>query len=109
MNRLSKRSTALILLAAVLIAGYPAASVSAKAQAQRRQVVGWNIVPSILARIKAPKFPARDFPITDFGARPGSENDNTSAIREAIEACHAAGGGRVVIPPGVFQTGAIHL
>jgi unsaturated rhamnogalacturonyl hydrolase len=109
MNRLTRRSTALILLTAVLIAGFPASSASAKVQPQRRQLAGWDLVPTILARIKAPKFPARDFPITDFGARSGSESDNTAAIRKAIEACHAAGGGRVVIPPGVFQTGAIHL
>lgn len=109
MNRFSKRSTALILLTALLVAVYPATNASAKAEPQRRQFVGWDIVPTILARIKTPKFPARDFPITDFGARPGSESDNTAAIRKAIEVCHAAGGGRVVIPPGVFQTGAIHL
>ena len=28
---------------------------------------------------------------------------------KAIEACHASGGGRVVVPPGVWKTGAIHL
>jgi polygalacturonase len=35
--------------------------------------------------------------------------DATTALRAAIEACHRAGGGRVVVPPGVFLTGAIHL
>ncbi|MFT3992247.1 MAG: glycoside hydrolase family 28 protein [Luteolibacter sp.] len=62
---------------------------------------------SILARIKAPEFQKQDFPITGFGAKPGS--DATDAIRKAINACHAAGGGRVVIPEGVFLTGAVHL
>ena len=71
--------------------------------------IGWNTVPSILARIRPPKFPARDFPITNFGARAGGDFDNTEAIRKAIEACNRAGGGRVVIPSGVFMTGAIHL
>ena len=33
----------------------------------------------------------------------------TGAIRDAIEACARAGGGRVVVPPGEFLTGAIHL
>jgi unsaturated rhamnogalacturonyl hydrolase len=71
--------------------------------------VGWDDVPTILARIKAPTFPARDFPITDFGAKPGGQIDATAAIRDAIAACNKAGGGRVVIPAGVFLTGAIHL
>ncbi|HEX8146484.1 MAG TPA: glycoside hydrolase family 28 protein [Pyrinomonadaceae bacterium] len=74
-----------------------------------RRTVGWDAVPSILARIRPPKFPARDFPIKDFGARAGGDFDNTEAIRKAIEACNRAGGGRVVVPAGVYTTGAIHL
>ena len=70
---------------------------------------GWDSVPEILARIKAPEFPARDFVITNYGAVAGGSNDCTAAIRQAVEACHRAGGGRVVVPAGVFLTGAIHL
>jgi unsaturated rhamnogalacturonyl hydrolase len=70
---------------------------------------GWEDVPAILARIKAPEFPARDFPITAYGAIADGATDCTAAIRQAIEACHAAGGGRVVVPAGVFLTGAVHL
>ena len=62
---------------------------------------------AILARIKAPVFPAHDFAITEFGAVVG--NDCTTAIRKAIEACNMAGGGRVVVPAGEWVTGAIHL
>lgn len=61
----------------------------------------------IIARIKPPKFPARDFAITEFGA--SAEGDCTEAVAKAITACHKAGGGRVVIPEGVWNTGAIHL
>jgi unsaturated rhamnogalacturonyl hydrolase len=68
---------------------------------------GWQEVDAILSRIRPPSFPAKDFPITDFGAKP--EHDCTAAIREAIEKCVAAGGGRVVIPEGTWATGAIHL
>ena len=68
---------------------------------------GWDSLPAVLAAIKAPDFPARDFVITDFGARPGI--DVTAAIRTAIAACHDAGGGRVVVPAGEWLTGAIHL
>jgi polygalacturonase len=71
--------------------------------------VSWSTATEILARIKDPAFPAKDFPITDFGAAAGDNHDNTAAIAQAIAACHAAGGGRVVVPAGVFRTGAIHL
>ena len=44
-----------------------------------------NEQAAILARIKPPTFPDRDFDITHYGA-----------IAEAIAACTAAGGGRVI-------------
>ena len=69
---------------------------------------GWADAEAILARIKAPVFPDRDFPIVDFGAVAGGA-DCTAAIAKAIAAANAAGGGRVVVPAGVWHTGAIHL
>jgi polygalacturonase len=63
----------------------------------------------ILARIRPPQFPDRAFDITRFGAREGGRIKATEAIRDAIGACSAAGGGRVTVPAGVFLTGAIHL
>ena len=65
--------------------------------------------PFPMPPIKVPVFPKRDFPITDFGAKPGGEFKNTEAIRRAVAACHKAGGGRVVVPAGVWLTGAVHL
>ncbi|MDZ7618926.1 MAG: glycoside hydrolase family 28 protein, partial [Patescibacteria group bacterium] len=56
-----------------------------------------------------PVFADRTFVITDHGARSGGEVLNTVAIAEAIAACTAAGGGRVLVPAGVWLTGPIHL
>jgi polygalacturonase len=69
----------------------------------------WSDVPRILARIKPPTFPKRDFEITKFGAVGDNQTDNTDAFAKAIAACNKAGGGRVVVPRGEFITGAIHL
>jgi len=69
----------------------------------------WARLPAILARIRPPAIPARDFPLADFGGRAGGGHDNSGAFRAAIEACHRAGGGRVVVPAGDFLTGPIHL
>lgn len=66
-------------------------------------------VRAIVSRIRPPQFPARDFPVTRFGAKADGKTDSTGAIRDAIEACAKAGGGRVVVEGGAFLTGAIHL
>jgi polygalacturonase len=68
-----------------------------------------SVMPGILARIKAPVFPKRDFVITRFGAKANGTSNSTQAFRKAIAACSKAGGGRVVVPAGTFLTGAIHL
>jgi polygalacturonase len=70
---------------------------------------GWDQVEKILSQIVPPKFPARDFNITAYGAIGDGKTDCTEAFRKAITACHEAGGGRVVVPAGTYLTGAIHL
>ena len=70
---------------------------------------GWDLVPDILSRIVPPTFPDRDFDIVRYGAKSDRVADNTTAIRAAIDACAAAGGGRVVVPAGRFLTGPVHL
>lgn len=71
------------------------------------EAIHWADRDRILARIHPPEFPEMDFPITDFGA--SASADCTAAIRKAVSACHAAGGGRVIVPDGEWRTGAIHL
>jgi unsaturated rhamnogalacturonyl hydrolase len=101
-----KNLSASVFLSVTIAACAPKAALQAQAAADAS---GWDSVPAILARIKAPQFPARDFPITDFGAKPGGATDCTDAIAQAIAACHAVGGGRVVVAGGIFLTGAVHL
>ncbi len=69
----------------------------------------WVEADRILARIIPPTFPDRDFLVTDYGAVGDSTTDCTDAFAKAIQACHEAGGGRVVVPEGKFSSGAIQL
>jgi polygalacturonase len=69
----------------------------------------WETAKEILARIQAPTFPDREFAITDFGARGDGAADASEAIHKAIAACVRAGGGRVVVPAGMYLTGPIQL
>ena len=50
----------------------------------------------------------KQFDIRDYGARICDELQ-TGAIQNAIDDCYLAGGGRVVIPCGVYLTGGLRL
>lgn len=50
---------------------------------------------------------AQDYLITDFGAKPGMSYMNTKEINNAIETCYREGGGRVIIPAGIFKSGTL--
>ena len=54
-------------------------------------------------------FPAKDFPITKYGAKAGDVKANTAAFAKAMAACNKAGGGRVVVPAGEWITGPVHF
>lgn len=48
-----------------------------------------------------------DAPITDFGAVADGNSVNTKAIQDAIDHLAARGGGTVIIPRGIFVSGAL--
>ena len=60
--------------------------------------------------IVAPVFKNKKYVITKFGASPSAmASGNQKSINEAIRKCNGAGGGKVVVPKGVWHTGAIRL
>jgi polygalacturonase len=69
----------------------------------------WARASYIRATVRRPHFPNRWFDVMHHGAVGDGSTDNSAAIRAAIAACHAAGGGHVVVPAGAFTTGPIHL
>lgn len=47
--------------------------------------------------------------VRDFGATGDGATKDTDAVQRAVDACAAAGGGRVLLPPGCYLSGAIYL
>lgn len=61
-------------------------------------------------KLTAPSFPNKIFDISDFGAvLDDSSFNNAKIINKTIELCHKEGGGKVLVPTGIWYTGAIHL
>jgi len=59
--------------------------------------------------VQLPQIPDRTFRVSEFGAIGNGMFDNTLAFNGAIAACAHSGGGRVVIPAGIWLTGPIQL
>ncbi|RYZ81208.1 MAG: twin-arginine translocation signal domain-containing protein, partial [Moraxellaceae bacterium] len=74
----------------------------------RRSNEAWAFAHQIGRETQVPKFPKRDFLVTDFGAK-SDGSDNSQVFAKVIATCNESGGGRVVIPKGEFLTGPIHL
>lgn len=85
------------------------AAIAAAPGALARPADPWERAADIARTVRAPVFPAKDFRVTDYGAKGDGTTLDTDAIARAIAACAAAGGGRVVVPAGNFLTGAVHL
>ena len=59
-------------------------------------------------RLSLSDFPQRVFNIQDYGAV-SCDQLQTKAIQAALDACFLAGGGRVVVPAGIYLTGGLRL
>ena len=66
-------------------------------------------LPFQMPDVAAPQFPDRKVNLKDFGAVGDGITLNTEAFAKAIDALSAQGGGKLVVPAGVWFTGPIVL
>lgn len=69
----------------------------------------WDMAEEILTHISDPEFPDLTVSVLDYGATADDGKLDTEAIQKAIDEVSKKGGGKVVIPKGVYDTGAITL
>jgi polygalacturonase len=69
----------------------------------------WSNIDDILNQIVIPTFPDAEYNIKTFGAIGDGTTDCSAAFSKAINECNANGGGKVIVPEGIFLTGAIYL
>jgi polygalacturonase len=62
-----------------------------------------------MPKISIPTFPDNDYDIRNYGAQENQTFLNTLAFKKAISDCSKKGGGKIIVPPGTWLTGPIHL
>ena len=66
-------------------------------------------LPFDMPRVEMPSIPDREVVLTDFGGVGDGVAMNTEAFAEAVGALANRGGGRLVVPAGIWRTGPIEL
>ena len=78
---------------------------------QPSSAIGWLCLAVILS-LPVPLLHAQAdavFNVRNYGATGNKADDARKAIQSAIEACAKAGGGTVLLPPGEYTSGTLHL
>lgn len=88
---------------------FAALAVSLGAQADNPYKKYTEKLPFSMPEVKAPVIPDYQVKLTDFGGVGDGITLNTEAFAEAIDALSKKGGGKLVVPQGVWHTGPIVL
>lgn len=73
------------------------------------QVSGKNDIPFKMSEVKLPTIPNNTVSITDYGAKGDGKTLNTESFAKAIKSLSKKGGGKVVVPAGIWLTGPIQF
>jgi len=76
---------------------------------RRSLLVSLALAPFLIGRLRAAPARSRRVSITKFGARADGVTVNTEQIQAAIDHLAGRGGGTLVVPKGVFVSGALSL
>lgn len=109
MNTLSKQ---ILLLTAICTPLLLFGSCCGKSSQQSVNTIDAGIyegLPFDMPKVEQPSFPSYEVSIVDFGAQNGGIFVNTDAINNAIKDVNAKGGGKVIIPAGLWLTGPIEI
>ncbi|MBO5642259.1 MAG: glycoside hydrolase family 28 protein [Prevotella sp.] len=95
-----------IIAAVILLMCCVAASLKAEVRYATTSVTD---IPFDMPRVALPDIPANTVCITDFGAVGDGGSLCTEAFAKAMQALAAKGGGRLVVPAGIWLTGPIQF
>ncbi|MRX70011.1 Polygalacturonase [Flavobacterium resistens] len=95
----------IILFLALIVSGW-----SSKTLAQNsKSSTIYSDIEFKMQKVKEPVIPKNTVNLKDFGAVSGGYVLNSKAFADAIDALSKKGGGKLIIPPGIWLTGPIIL
>ncbi len=100
------KKSALCLMGALM---FTSCKVENEVVAKTEITQAWERLNEIERKIIPPFFKSVDYNVIAFGATPDGKTFCTESFKKAIVTCSENGGGRVVVPKGVYLTGPIHL
>lgn len=108
MNRFLKMDLRVILAIGIMLLTSCQAYSNQEGRVKEQEDV-YKDLPFSMPRIEQPSFPDYQVDIRDFGAKNDGVTLNTEAINNAIKAVNSRGGGKVIIPEGLWLTGPVVL
>ena len=84
-------------------------ALSAQANSIDKYDALYENLPFKMEKVTRPQFPANEVNLKDFGAVGDGSTLCTDAFKNAIEALEQKGGGKLIVPQGVWFTGPITL
>ena len=104
---MKKTILTLLCLSVVFVAKAQHCQANGNACAKYKQYT--ENLPFKMAEVKAPVIPDAKVSLKDFGADPTGGTLCTDAFAKAIDQLYKMGGGHLIVPRGVYQTGPIVL
>lgn len=107
MNGFLKKDLRVVLTGILIFISYQAYSNPESGTKEQEDV--YRNLPFSMPEVSKPSFPDYEVNIRDFGALSDGVTLNTEAINNAIKAVNSKGGGKVIIPEGLWLTGPVVL
>ena len=107
MNGILKKDLRVVLTGVMIFISYQVYSNPESGTKEQGDV--YRNLPFSMPEVSQPSFPDYEVNIRDFGALSDGVTLNTEAINNAIKAVNSKGGGKVIIPEGLWLTGPVVL
>lgn len=105
-NKIIKKISLICVMITILLS----TRITAQEEVIVKELQNYSVdLPFEMSKINVPQFPDKEYNVIEFGAIGDGITLNTEVFEAAIKKCSEGGGGRVIVPKGIWLTGPIKL